>query len=64
MGAAASRDAAHCDLQEAARLSGAVERLPRTYIYCQRSGPGDMFAQFAKRAQCEPEWNYCARRQP
>ena len=44
--------------EEAARLTGAVERLPRTYIYCRKGGPGDMFAQFAKRAQSEPGWNY------
>ncbi len=38
------------------RLTGAVERLPRTYIYCKKSGPGDVFRQFAERAQSEPGW--------
>jgi pimeloyl-ACP methyl ester carboxylesterase len=44
--------------EEAACLTGAVERLPRSYIYCRKTGLGDMFAQFAKRAQSEPGWNY------
>jgi hypothetical protein len=43
--------------EEAAHLTGAVERLPRTYIYRRKSGP-DMFAQFAKRAQSEAGWSY------
>jgi pimeloyl-ACP methyl ester carboxylesterase len=41
-----------------ARLTGAVDRLPRTYIYCTRPGPGDMFRQFADRARAEPGWAY------
>ena len=36
------------------RLTGAVERLPRTYIYCLQPRPGDVFRQFAERAQTEP----------
>ena len=38
------------------RLTGAVERLPRTYIYCLRPRPGDVFRQFAERARAEPGW--------
>jgi pimeloyl-ACP methyl ester carboxylesterase len=39
------------------RLTGAVERLPRTYIYCVRARPGDVFRQFADRAKAEG-WQY------
>ena len=39
------------------RLTGAVERLPRTYIYCLRPRPGDVFRQFAERAKAEG-WQY------
>jgi pimeloyl-ACP methyl ester carboxylesterase len=40
------------------RLSGAVDRLPRTYIYCTRPRPGDVFRQFAERARTETSWQY------
>lgn len=39
-------------------LSGAADHLPRSYIYCTRSGPGDVFRQFSQRAQTEPNWRY------
>jgi pimeloyl-ACP methyl ester carboxylesterase len=39
------------------RLTGAVEKLPRTYIYCTRTPPGDVFGQFARRAKSEG-WRY------
>ena len=42
--------------EEPARLTGAVERLPRTYIYCRKSGPGDVFRQFAERARGDARW--------
>jgi len=32
--------------------------LSRSYIYCTRSAPGDVFRQFAERAQREG-WGYC-----
>jgi pimeloyl-ACP methyl ester carboxylesterase len=35
------------------RLTGAVDRLPRTYIYCKMSRPGDVFRQFRDRASKE-----------
>ena len=44
--------------QQPIELTGAVEKLPRSYIYCTRSGPGDVFRQFANRAQSEPGWRY------
>ena len=40
------------------RLTGAVERLPRTYIYCLQPRSGDVFRQFAERARAEPGWQY------
>jgi len=40
------------------RLTGAVEQLPRAYIYCTRPGPGDVFRQFADRAKAEAGWTY------
>jgi len=38
------------------RLTGAVDRLPRTYIYCKVSRPGDVFRQFRDRASTEKGW--------
>jgi pimeloyl-ACP methyl ester carboxylesterase len=48
--------------QQPIELTGAVDKLPRSYIYCTRSGPGDVFRQFAERAkaaaQAGPGWRY------
>ena len=38
------------------KLTGAVDRLPRTYIYCKVSRPGDVFRQFRDRASTEKGW--------
>jgi len=38
------------------KLTGAVERLPRTYIYCKIFRPGDVFRQFRDRAASEKGW--------
>jgi thioesterase domain-containing protein len=38
------------------RLTGAVDKLPRTYIYCKISRPGDVFRQFRDRAITEKGW--------
>jgi pimeloyl-ACP methyl ester carboxylesterase len=43
--------------EEPARLTGAIERVSRSYIYCLKAGPGDVFRQFARRAQSEG-WPY------
>ena len=39
------------------KLTGAGDALPRTYIYCVRPSPGDVFQPFAQRAQSEG-WRY------
>jgi pimeloyl-ACP methyl ester carboxylesterase len=39
------------------RLSGGTPP-PRSYIYCKRPAPDDVFRQFAERAQREPGWRY------
>jgi pimeloyl-ACP methyl ester carboxylesterase len=44
--------------EEPARLAGAGARLPRTYVYCTRTAPGDVFRPFAERAKREPGWRY------
>jgi len=38
------------------KLTGALDRLPRTYIYCRRARPDDVFRQFAQRARAEAGW--------
>ncbi len=40
------------------RLTGAVEKLRRSYIYCSRPAPGDGFRRFYERAQKEPGWKH------
>jgi pimeloyl-ACP methyl ester carboxylesterase len=45
-------------LQQPIRLTGAVERLPRTYIYALRARPGDLFRPFAERARADAGWQY------
>jgi hypothetical protein len=40
------------------RLTGSVDALPRSYIYCTRAAPGDVFRQFANRVQRDPAWQY------
>ena len=44
--------------EQALKLTGAVDRLSRSYIYCTIPGPGDVFRQFGQRAQNEPGWTY------
>ena len=38
------------------RLTARVPPPPRSYIYCRRNAPGDVFRQFAERAQRESGW--------
>jgi pimeloyl-ACP methyl ester carboxylesterase len=40
------------------RLTGAVEGIARSYIYCTRAGVGDVFRPFAQRAQADARWRY------
>lgn len=44
--------------EQAIELAGAVNALRTSYIYCLKSGPGDVFRQFADRACSEPSWRY------
>ncbi len=44
--------------EERASLTGNVDRLPKSYIYCTRPAAGDIFQPFARRAQSEPGWDY------
>jgi pimeloyl-ACP methyl ester carboxylesterase len=39
-------------------LSGASDRIAKTYIYCTRPGPGDVFRRFADRTRGEAGWRY------
>jgi pimeloyl-ACP methyl ester carboxylesterase len=39
-------------------LTGAVDTLPKSYIYCKKFGPGDVFRQFTDRARAEAGWTY------
>jgi pimeloyl-ACP methyl ester carboxylesterase len=40
------------------RLTGQVEKLRRTYIYCRRKPGEDPFRQFAERLRNDPGWQY------
>ena len=40
------------------KLRGAGERSSKTYIFCTRTGPVDIFKPFAQRARSEPGWRY------
>ena len=44
--------------EQPVRLTGAIDRLPRAYIYCLKAGEGDVFRQFASRARSEDGWQY------
>lgn len=38
------------------QLHNDTSHIGRSYIYCQRNGPGDVFRQFADRAAAQPDW--------
>lgn len=38
------------------RLVSDSSHIPRSYIYCERSGPGDVFRQFHTKANADPAW--------
>jgi hypothetical protein len=38
-------------------LSGVATSLAKTYIYCKRYAPGNVFARFSDQARREPDWN-------
>jgi pimeloyl-ACP methyl ester carboxylesterase len=40
------------------KLQNGELTLPRSYIYCTRIRPGDVFGPFANRAKSEPGWRY------
>lgn len=42
--------------EQSLRLTGAMETLPRTYVYCKRARAGDVFRQFLDRARREQGW--------
>ncbi len=39
-------------------LTGRSETLPRTYVYCRRKPPDDVFRPFAERFRDDPDWGY------
>ncbi|MET4228224.1 pimeloyl-ACP methyl ester carboxylesterase [Bradyrhizobium sp. LA6.10] len=40
------------------KLEHGEPAIPRSYIYCKRIPPGDVFGQFAKRTKNEEGWRY------
>lgn len=40
------------------KLERGEPSMPRSYIYCKRTPPGNVFGQFAKRAKSEDGWRY------
>lgn len=45
-------------ITQPARLGNRTLRVPQSYIYCTRIGPGDMFGPFARAAKADPSWGY------
>ena len=45
-------------LRQTYAVKRAIDRVPHTYVYALRAGPGDTFRQFAERAKSEAGWGY------
>ena len=43
---------------QALQLRNPQLKLPRSYIYCMRKTPDDVFLQFSKRFKADPQWRY------
>jgi pimeloyl-ACP methyl ester carboxylesterase len=43
---------------QALQLRSPGSKLPRSYIYCTRKTPDDVFLQFSKRFKFDPQWRY------
>lgn len=43
--------------RQPARIGAAVEAIARSYIYCSRAAPGDVFRRFLERARAEGGWH-------
>ena len=39
-------------------LGNRTPRLPNSFIYCTKTGPGDMFGPFARAAKADTSWRY------
>jgi hypothetical protein len=40
------------------RLTAGALTVARSYLYCLRAAPGDVFGPFAARARQDPDWRY------
>ena len=57
-------DAAARAFEQPMRLAAGTPSPPRSYIYCTRIGPSDVFRQFAERARAKAAAPFRDRRQP
>ncbi len=39
-------------------LGNGNPKVPKSYVYCTRIGPGDMFGPYARQAKADPNWRY------
>ncbi len=45
-------------LTQLIRLVNDTSHIERSYIYCTRAAPGDVFGQFSERARADPAWEH------